>query len=93
MTTLASTSAIAGVAAKWCCINVSYDDNGTAASATSHDCGYKLRTGTAGSTTVTWGADVRWSYWQLTGVDMATTIGPVTIAADMHDEVSLSCSY
>ena len=86
VTTMASTSAIAGVALSGTA-STSYDDNGTAASSTTHDADISL-VGTAGTTTVTITADVNGASFATTGVDMSTTIGPVTIAADMHDEVS-----
>jgi len=91
VSTLASTSAIAGVAISGAA-SVSYDDNGTLASATSYDADLSF-VGTAGTTTVTIGMDVDGSTGPATsGVDMSTTIGPVTIAADMFDEVSLESS-
>ena len=82
VTTLASTGALAGVALSGSA-SVSYDDNGTSAAATTYDADLSV-VGTAGATTVTIGADVD-ATWFLTGADMATTIGPVTIAADMHN--------
>ena len=86
VTTMASTSAIAGIALSGTA-STSYDDNGSSASSTSHDADISL-VGTTGGTTVTITADVNGASFATTGVDMATTIGPVTIAADMHDEVS-----
>jgi hypothetical protein len=44
--------------------------------------------GTAGGTTLTASYDMDGTSLATTAVDMATTIGPVTIAADMFDEVS-----
>ena len=88
VTTLASTAAMAGVALTGTA-SVSYDDNGTAASATTYDADLSV-VGTSGTTTVTIGMDVNGANAAITGADLATTIGPVTIAADMHDEVSLS---
>ena len=85
VTTLASTGALASVALSGSA-SVSYDDNGTAASATTYDADLSV-VGTAGSTTVTITADVDATFF-LTGADLATTIGPVTIAADMHDETA-----
>ena len=90
VTTLASTAAMAGVALTGTA-SVSYDDNGTAASATSYDADLKA-VGTSGTTTVTIKADVNGANAAITGADLATTIGPVTIAADMFDEVSLDAS-
>ena len=86
VTTLASTGALAGVALSGSA-SVSYDDNGSSASSTSHDADISL-VGTTGTTTVTITADVNGADFSTTGADLATTIGPVTIAADMHDEVS-----
>jgi hypothetical protein len=83
---VASTSAIAGVAISGAA-SVSYDDNGSSASATSYDADLSF-VGTAGGTTVTIGMDVDASA-AITGVDMATKIGPVTVAADMFNEVSI----
>ena len=85
VTALASTGALASVAISGAA-SVSYDDNGTAASATTYDADLTI-VGTGGGTTVTVVTDVDAS-WALTSVDMATTIGPVTIAADMHDETN-----
>ena len=91
VTTMASTSAIAGVALSGAA-SVSYDDNGSAVSATTYDADITA-VGTNGGTTVTWTADIDGSTGPLTtAVDMATTIGPVTIAADMFntDETNLN---
>jgi hypothetical protein len=89
VTTMASTSAIAGVALSGSA-SVSYDDNGSSASATSYDADLSI-VGTNGGTTLTVGVDVNAGY-SATGVDLSTTIGPVTIAADMHqtDESNLN---
>ena len=84
---VASTSAMAAIALSGTA-SVSYDDNGTAPSGTSYDADLSI-VGTAGTTTVTIGMDVEGRYATITGADMATTIGPVTIAADMHDELSI----
>ena len=80
VTTLASTGALAGVALSGSA-SVSYDDNGSSASATSYDADLSA-VGTSGDTTVTIGMDVDASA-AITGVDLASTIGPLTIAADM----------
>jgi hypothetical protein len=64
--------------------SVSYDDNGSSASATSYDADLSI-VGTAGATTLTVGWDLDSN--TITGVDLATTIGPITIAADMHETV------
>jgi len=82
VSTMASTAAVAGVALSGAA-SVSYDDNGTAASATTYDADISI-VGTNGGTTVTIGMDVD-AGASITGVDMATKIGPVTIAADMHN--------
>jgi len=83
---MASTSAISAIALSGSA-SVSYDDNGSAASATTYDADL-LVTGTAGTTTVTIGADVDGASFATTSASMATTIGPVTVTADMFDEVS-----
>ena len=95
VTTLASTAAIAGVALTGSA-SVSYDDNGTSASSTTYDADLTF-TGSVGTvggtnTTVTIGMDVNGANAAITGADLATKIGPVTIAADMFDEVSLDAS-
>ena len=82
VTTLASTGALASVAISGAA-SVSYDDNGSSASATTYDADLTV-VGTGGGTTVTIVADVD-SGWSHTSTDMATTIGPVTIAADMFN--------
>jgi hypothetical protein len=87
---VASTSADAGVYISGAA-SVSYDDNGSAASATSYDADLSF-VGTAGSTTVTIGMDVDRTNPATTGVDMSTKIGPVTVAADMFDEASIGTS-
>jgi len=88
VTALASTGALASVAISGAA-SVSYDDNGSAASATTYDADLTI-VGTGGGTTVTIVADVD-SGWSHTSTDMSTTIGPVTIAADMFntDETNL----
>ena len=93
VTALASTGALASVAISGAA-SVSYDDNGSAASATTYDADLTF-TGSVGTvggtiTTVTIVADID-SGWSHTSTDMATTIGPVTIAADMFntDETNL----
>ena len=83
---LASTGAVAGVALSGSA-SVSYDDNGTAASSTSYDADMTV-VGTAGGTTLTASYDMDGTSLATTAVDLSTTIGPVTIAADMFDEVS-----
>jgi len=83
---MASTSAMSAIALSGAA-SVSYDDNGAAASETSYDADLTV-TGTAGTTTVTISADVDGASFATTAASMATTIGPVTVTADMHDEVS-----
>lgn len=85
---MASTSAMSAIALSGAA-SVSYDDNGSAASETSYDADLTV-VGTAGTTTVTIGADVEGASFATTSAAMATTIGPVTIAADMHNEDSSS---
>ena len=82
VSTMASTSAIAGIALSGAA-SVSYDDNGSSPSATSYDADLSF-VGTAGGTTVTIGMDVDAGV-TVTGVDMTSKIGPMTIAADMHN--------
>jgi len=82
-TTMASSAAIAGVALSGSA-SVSYDDNGTSASSTSYDADMTV-TGTSGATTLTASYDMEGSTLTTTAVDMATTIGPVTVAADMFN--------
>ena len=83
---MASTSAMAAIALSGAA-SVSYDDNGSTASETTYDADITL-VGTAGTTTVTVSADVDGASFATSAATMATTIGPVTITADMHDEVS-----
>ena len=81
-----STSAVAAIALSGAA-SVSYDDNGSAASETTYDADITL-VGTAGGTTFTYSMDVDRANPATTGATMATTIGPVTVSADMFDEVS-----
>jgi hypothetical protein len=83
---LASTAAVGSVALSGSA-SVTYDDNGSSASGTSYDADMTI-VGTAGGTTLTASYDMDGTSLATTAVDMATTIGPVTIAADMFDEVS-----
>ena len=99
---VASTSAVAGVAISGAA-SVSYDDNGSSASSTSYDADLSF-VGTAGATSITIGMDVDGSggvdtegnmtngSMGLTGVDLSTKIGPVTVAADMFNEASVGTS-
>ena len=83
---VASTSAVAAIALSGTA-SVSYDDNGVAPSATSYDADLSV-VGTAGTTVTTIGMDVNGTTAAITAATMATTIGPVTITADMLDEDS-----
>ena len=99
---VASTSAMAAVAISGTA-SVSYDDNGSGASATTYDADLSI-VGTSGATTVTIGMDVDGSGAHsatgndisgkpsITGATMATTIGPVTVTADMFNEASIGTS-
>jgi hypothetical protein len=84
--TVASTAAVAGIALSGTA-SVSYDDNGSGASATTYDADLVV-TGTNGGTTLTAGYDIDGTAMNTTSVVLATEIGPVTISADMFDEVS-----
>jgi hypothetical protein len=88
VSTMASTSAVAAIALSGAA-SVSYDDNGSKASATTYDADITM-VGTAGGTTFTYSMDVDRANPATTGATMATTIGPVTVSADMFDEVSKS---
>ena len=80
---VASTSAVAAIALSGSA-SVSYDDNGSLASATSYDADMTI-TGTAGATTFTQGMDIDTAI-VVTSTTMATTIGPLTVSADMYNE-------
>jgi hypothetical protein len=83
-TAVASGSAMGAIALSGTA-SVSYDDNGSGtASETSYDADLSV-VGTAGSTTLTAGYDMEGSSLATTGVDLATTIGPMTISADMFN--------
>ena len=84
--TVASTAAVAGIALSGTA-SVSYDDNGASASATTYDADIVV-TGTNGGTTLTAGYDIDGTAMNTTSAVLATEIGPVTISADMFDEVS-----
>ena len=84
VTTMASTGAMAAVALGGSA-SVSYDDNGSAASATSYDADITL-TGTAGATTVNLGFDVDGAAPSLNVGSMTSTVGPLSITADFYDE-------
>jgi len=91
-TAVASTSAIGAVALSGAA-SVSYDDNGAKASTTKYDADLTI-TGTAGGTTLTASYDMEGGTTAAshklapTAVAMTTTIGPVTVTADMFDEIS-----
>jgi hypothetical protein len=89
VTTLASTSAIASIALTGAA-SVSYDDNGTGANTTTYDADITA-VGTNGGTTVTVVMDVDGGV-DVTGVDLASKIGPVTIAADMHNDTETTAT-
>ena len=84
---VASTSAVAGVALSGAA-SVSYDDNGSLASATSYDADITL-VGTAGGTSFTYSMDVDRASPATTAASMSSKIGPITVVADMFDEVSI----
>ena len=82
-TAVASGSAMGAIALSGTA-SASYDDNGSGnASETSYDADLSI-VGTAGSTTLTAGYDMEGASLATTGVDLATTIGPMTVTADMH---------
>jgi hypothetical protein len=86
-TAVASGSAMGAIALSGTA-SVSYDDNGSSPSATTYDADLVL-TGTAGATTYTQSMDIDGGTTRtvgVTGSSLATTIGPVTITADMYDE-------
>ena len=84
---VASTSAVAGVALSGAA-SVSYDDNGSKASATTYDADITL-VGTAGGTSFTYSMDVDRASPATTAASMSSKIGPITVVADMFDEVSI----
>jgi len=91
-TAVASGSAMGAIALSGSA-SVSYDDNGSAASATTYDADLTI-TGTAGSTTFTQSMDIDAGTDSatadgdilVTASTLTTKIGPVTITADMFDE-------
>ena len=90
VTTLASSVAIAGVALSGSA-SVSYDDEGPGSSSTtSYDADLTI-TGTAGDSNLIASYDMSGTSLVATAVDLSTTIGPITVAADMHqtDESNL----
>ena len=86
VSTLASTAAIAGVALSGSA-SVGYDDGGSGASSTDSAATLTV-TGTAGSTTVTAGFSLEGATIATDSVAMTSSIGPITITADLHDEDS-----
>ena len=84
--TVASTAAVAGIALSGSA-SVSYDDNGSSASATTYDADMTV-TGTSGGTTLTASYDMEGTSMSTTATTLATTIGMLTISADMHDEAT-----
>jgi len=91
-TAVASGSAMGAIALSGSA-SVSYDDNGSGASETKYDADLTI-TGTAGGTTLTASYDMEGGATAAshklapTAVDMSTTIGPITVKADMFDEIS-----
>ena len=90
-TAVASGSAMGAIALSGSA-SVSYDDNGSSPSATTYDADLTV-VGTAGATTYTTSFDIDGGTDSasaddvaLTGATLATTIGPITISADMYDE-------
>ena len=88
VSSMASTTAIAGVALSGTA-SVSYDDNGSTAgtagaSVTTYDADLTI-TGTAGATTFTQTMDIDAAI-AVTATTLSTTVGPLTISADMFDE-------
>ena len=86
VSSLASTAAVAGIALSGSA-SVSYDDNGSSPSSTSYDADLTI-VGTNGGTTLTASYDMDGTHLATTAVDLSTTIGPVTVAADMFNEDS-----
>ena len=90
-TAVASGSAMGAIALSGTA-SVAYDDNGSSASSTTYDADLSI-VGTAGATTYTTSFDIDGSTDSaatndvaMTGATLATTVGPVTISADMYDE-------
>jgi hypothetical protein len=86
-TAVASGSAMGAIALSGTA-SVSYDDNGSSPSATTYDADLVI-TGTAGATTYTQSMDIDGGTTRavsVTGSSLATTIGPITVTADMYDE-------
>jgi len=81
---MASSAAMADVAITGAA-SVSYDDNGSKASATTYDADLTF-VGSSGATTLTASMDIDGTL-AMTAIDLSTSVGPVTIAADMHQTV------
>jgi len=86
VTTMASTAAVASVALSGGA-SVSYDDNGSEASAVSSTADLTV-TGTAGGTTVAASFSLEGATIATDSVTMTSAIGPITVSADLHDEDS-----
>jgi len=84
VSTLASTSAIAGVALSGSA-SVSYDDNGSGASTTTGLTTLTV-TGTAGGTTVAAGFSLEGAAIATDSITMTSAIGPITVVADLFNE-------
>ena len=82
-TTAVASSAMGAIALSGSA-SVSYDDKGSAASATTYDADLTV-TGTAGATTFTQSMDIDASIG-VTATTLATTVGPLSVSADMYDE-------
>ncbi len=82
-TAIASGSAMGAIALSGSA-SVSYDDNGSDPSGLSYDADLTI-TGTAGGTTFTQSMDIDTEV-EVTGTTLATTVGPLSVSADMYDE-------
>ena len=82
-TTAVASSAMGAIALSGSA-SVSYDDKGSAASATTYDADLTV-TGTAGATTFTQSMDIDAAV-AVTATTLATTVGPLSVSADMFDE-------
>ena len=83
---MASSAAMADIALSGSA-SVSYDDGGPdAVSATTYDASVTI-TGTSGGSTLTASYDLEAD--EVSAIDLTTTIGPVTVTADIWDEVSI----
>ena len=82
-TTAVASSAMGAIALSGSA-SVSYDDKGSAASATTYDADLTV-TGTAGATTFTQSMDIDAAV-AVTATTLSTTVGPLSVSADMFDE-------